>query len=388
MGQQNVAGLFAAQRGIVLLHLFEDVTVAHRGPQHPDAGAAQSRLKAHVGHGSGHHQIAGQQAARLQIAGGDQQDGVAIDHVVAGAGQHAAVGIAIEGEADLRAAGGGLRGDVLGMQCAAILIDIAAVGRNVQQLDCAAQTAEEFRGDSGGGAIGAVGHNLQALERESGNRVDQKLDVVGLQRGVVHDGRQAGRVGSLKVGGMAQNLFFHGQFDGVGQFEAIGTEELDAVVLPGIVRGADDHAGGESVAADQKGDGGGGDDAGAFHRGSGFPQSGGQRSGDPGTGFAGVAAQKHARFDAVAGQRVAQRQTNCIDGGGVEWILTGGGANAVCTEKRACSFLAHDLSCSLAAADSIRLVKTPSCIRVRTRSPAASCAAERIRVPSSFKTSA
>ena len=104
MGQQDVAGLLAAERGVVLQHLLEHVAVADGSAQHADAGALERGFKAHVGHGGGDDEIAGEQAAGFEVAGGDEQDGVAVDDVVAGAGQHAAVGIAVEGEADVGAA--------------------------------------------------------------------------------------------------------------------------------------------------------------------------------------------------------------------------------------------------------------------------------------------
>ena len=36
---------------------------------------------------------------------------------------------------------------------------------------------------------------------------------------------------------MVKNFLFHSQFNRIGELEAIRAEELDAVVLPGIVRG-------------------------------------------------------------------------------------------------------------------------------------------------------
>jgi hypothetical protein len=63
---------------------------------------------------------------------------------------------------------------------------------------------------------------------------------------------------------VAEDFGFDGEFGGVGELVAVGAEELDAVVLPGIVRGGDDDAGGERVRAGEEGDGGGGDDAGGL----------------------------------------------------------------------------------------------------------------------------
>ena len=106
MGKEDVAGLLAAEGGVVLLHHLQHVAVADGGAQHADAGALERGFQAHVGHGGGDDEVVGEHAAVFQVAGADQQDGVAVDDVAAGAGEHAAVGVAVEGEADVRAARG------------------------------------------------------------------------------------------------------------------------------------------------------------------------------------------------------------------------------------------------------------------------------------------
>src|ERR1035441_5365877 len=47
--------------------------------------------------------------------------------------------------------------------------------------------------------------------------------------------------------------------DLVGELHAVGAEELDAIVLPGIVGGGDDDSGGEAVGVGEVGDAGGGE---------------------------------------------------------------------------------------------------------------------------------
>ena len=86
------------------LHLFEHVAIADRRAQHANAAALERGLQAHVRHGGGDDHVAGQHAASLQIARGHQQNGVAVDDVAVCAGQHAAVGIAVEGEAEVGSA--------------------------------------------------------------------------------------------------------------------------------------------------------------------------------------------------------------------------------------------------------------------------------------------
>ena len=93
---------------------------------------------------------------------------------------------------------------------------------------------------------------------------------------------------------MAEDFGFDGEFGGVGELVAVGAEELDAIVLPGIVRGGDDDAGGELVRAGEVGDGGRGDDAGRFDGGSGGGEAGGEGGCDPVGGFAGVLTDEDA----------------------------------------------------------------------------------------------
>ena len=127
------------------------------------------------------------------------------------------------------------------------------------------EAVEELGGDGGGGSVGAVGDDFEAREGEAGDGVDEELDVVGSIGRVVFDGRQVGGIGSVDLGGVEKDLVLHGELEGVGELKTVSAEELDAVVLPGIVGGGDDDAGMEAVLAGEESDGGGGEDAGGFN---------------------------------------------------------------------------------------------------------------------------
>jgi hypothetical protein len=88
------------------------------------------------------------------------------------------------------------------------------------------------------------------------------------------------------------------------------------------------------MGAGEEGDGGGGHDAGAFKRAP-AAQAGGESGGDPGAGFAGVAAEKTAGSRLSFAQGVAEGQADGEDGGGVERKFAGDGANAVGAEELA-----------------------------------------------------
>ena len=121
--------------------------------------------KSHVRHGCGYHNVAGQQASGLQVARGHKQDRIAVDDVAACVGQHTTVGIAIEGDAEVCSARLNLARYEFWMQCAAVRIDVAAVGRGVQECNAgelaAVQPAQKLRCDGRSRAVGAIGDDFQ-----------------------------------------------------------------------------------------------------------------------------------------------------------------------------------------------------------------------------------
>ena len=78
-------------------------------------------------------------AARLHVAGGEEQNGIAVDDVALGIAEERAIGIAVEGDTEIEASGGqrDLLRDFAGMEGSAVGIDVAAGGADVG----------EFRGD-------------------------------------------------------------------------------------------------------------------------------------------------------------------------------------------------------------------------------------------------
>ena len=127
-GEEDVAGLFAAQRCSRTAHLFEDVFVADGGAEHADSGAGEGGFEAHVGHGGGDDEVMGELSAGLEVAGAEEEDGVAVEDVAVLVGEHGPVGVAVEGEADGGTGDFDLGGDDFGVEGTAVLVDVAAVG--------------------------------------------------------------------------------------------------------------------------------------------------------------------------------------------------------------------------------------------------------------------
>ena len=132
--------------------------------------ALERGFQAHVGHGGGDDGGVGEQAAGIQVAGGEQQDGVAIDDFAVFVGEEGAVGVAVEGDAHGRLAADDFGGDDVGMERAAVLVDVAAVGRGVGEDDCAAAVGVESAKSSGAMALAAPLAQSMTMRRPSRER--------------------------------------------------------------------------------------------------------------------------------------------------------------------------------------------------------------------------
>ena len=144
-----------------------------------------------------------------------------------------------------------------------------------------------------------------------------------------------------------QDFVFDCEFHCVWQFESIAAEELDAVVAPGIVRGADDYTSLKAMRARQKGNSRRGHNARALDTRSGLAQTLSQRGRDPHTRLARVAAENDPGFGNGFAQRVPQRNScgkyrSCVQG-----RFACNASNAVGAEKFAYVHCAHPLTFSV-----------------------------------------
>ncbi len=153
------------------------------------------------------------------------------------------------------------------MECAAAGVDIAAVGGDVEEGDGASwPTLRRWKSSGATAAAAPLAQSATMRDRRARGR-GQSRGGTGCNR----TGRrrclrpaEAWLDRGRRFGGVVKDFVFHGELERVGEFEAVAAEELDAVILPGIVGGGDDDAGLKAVGAGEKGDGGGGDDAGAL----------------------------------------------------------------------------------------------------------------------------
>ena len=200
-------------------------------------------MQAQIGHHCGHDGIAGQPALVQQVQAAGSHDLVAIDQTALLVHRQAAVGVAVEGDADVVAAGLYHGGQAVHVGGAAPLVDVHPVGVGVDHVSAQLGEAVEQPGSGGrGGAVGAVHQDAQAAQSGVDGAL-QMVDIVlaGLGGHIAHLANIATCFHRDIVVAKEDNILdFFLQF--IGQLEALAVEDLDAVVLKWIVTGGDNDA--------------------------------------------------------------------------------------------------------------------------------------------------
>jgi hypothetical protein len=134
--------------------------------------------------------------------------------------------------------------DPLRVERAAAVVDVAPVGVHAERDHVGAQLAQHRRPHPVGGTVGAVEHHAKAVERQVlGKRLLEEYDVTSgpiVDSSRLPDGvRRRSQLRERARGHQVLDLLL----DGVGQLEAVSREELDPVVLVGVVTRRDHHAG-------------------------------------------------------------------------------------------------------------------------------------------------
>ena len=115
----------------------------------------------------------------MQMAAGEEEDCVSVDYVSVLVGEEGTVGVAVEGDAEGSFLVDDFTGYDLGMECSAVLVDVAAVWAGVSDVDFAAEIAEELGGYCGGCSVGAVDYDAVVVEGEVGDGGQEEFYVVG-----------------------------------------------------------------------------------------------------------------------------------------------------------------------------------------------------------------
>ena len=173
----DVAALLAAELVVAGQHRLEDVAVADGGLQHRDPGGRHGLVQPEVAHHRGHQHVAAGQPRVLARQGQQAEDLVAVEHRsrprrrrCSGRRRRRA-----RSRCRRRARTTAAASDS-GCVAPAALVDATAVAVAVDRHDLGAAAPVELRGESPGGALGAVDDDLQPVERSG--RGLQRLEVV------------------------------------------------------------------------------------------------------------------------------------------------------------------------------------------------------------------
>src|SRR5262249_58339443 len=131
-----------------------------------------------------------EEAAALEAAPAQEQDVVAVDETTGAVDGEAAVGVAVEGEAEIVFAGVHARREPLEVEGAAVEVDVAAVRRIAHGVDGRAEVAEDRRRDVRGRAVRAVEQEAEPREARAREEPLERFDVAADGRAVL--GRTAG----------------------------------------------------------------------------------------------------------------------------------------------------------------------------------------------------
>ena len=101
VAEDQVTRLLAAEVVVAAQHFFHDVTVANSGAFELCADALEGDLEAHIAHDGTDDRVFAQFALTHHLDGTDRQDFVAVDDLASVIDDHQAVGVTVEGNADV-----------------------------------------------------------------------------------------------------------------------------------------------------------------------------------------------------------------------------------------------------------------------------------------------
>lgn len=267
IGEDEVAGVFAAEVVAAFAHALEDVSVADLGLFEGDAIGGEGVAQAEVAHDGGDEGVAAELALFFKGFGAEAEDAVAADNLAIAIDEDDAVGVAIETDTDVGFVFFDEFGGFFRVEGADAFVDVVAIGRGAEFDDFGAEFFENERADEVAGTVSAIDNDFETFEIFVADGRFGKLDV---STGGVIDAEgfseaDVGRSGLIA----AEDDFFDGFLEGVVEFVAVWAEDFDAVVGEGIVGGGEHDAGVAGHGLGQMSDGGSGDgageeDAGAF----------------------------------------------------------------------------------------------------------------------------
>src|SRR5918993_2566451 len=240
VAENDVARLLAADIAILFAHRLEDVAVADLGADEADAFLLQPAFKAEIGHDSRDHRAAAKLFPALQIQRHEGHHLVAVDDPSVLVDHDQPVRISIERDPDVRAAGDdGLLQD-LRVSRPTAGVDVEPVRLHAEGDNVGAQLPQGLGSDVVGGAVSAIDDDLEAVEPKPFR--ESRLHMVDIATAGIVDAPRAPdlvRRDELYAG---LDLPLDRLLGLVAELVAVRSEQLDAIVRKGIVRGGDHYA--------------------------------------------------------------------------------------------------------------------------------------------------
>ena len=170
-------------------------------------------------------------------------------------GDNDAIGVAVEGNADVGAHFTHFAAQRVGCRRTAFAVDIEAVGLDADRDDVGAQFPERVRCHPVTSAVSAIDHDAQAFEREVARQRSLGEFNVAVMYAVDPLGAAEFAAFGQSFGNVRVDQPLDVLLDLVGKFVAVRAEQLDAVVVKWVVRRRNHHAEIGAHGARQHGDG-------------------------------------------------------------------------------------------------------------------------------------
>jgi len=255
LGENDMTTLLTANTAAVLCHVLIDVLVAHSGLSITNALLIESLVQTKVGHDSRDHGVVHQLAVLLHVAAVDVQDMVASDNITLLVHTQAAVSIAIESKPNIQPILHHKPLQPLNMGRTSVIVDVQAVWLIIDDVGICAQSIKHTLCNIPARTVGAIQTDLNALEGVDTQR-DQVAHVTIASCHIVHSAADVltldkGQLRPILIEHMelAIDVVLYQQQSLLGHFLTVAVNQLDAIIVVGVMACGDHDAAVEVVHA-------------------------------------------------------------------------------------------------------------------------------------------
>ncbi len=240
LGADDVSRILATENPPLIQHLGNHVTITHLGPAERNLARLKGELEPEVAH-QGTDDSAGQAFAFLQIGRDDVEQLVTINDRTGMVDHHHPIAISVKGDPEISPMLHHRLLQLANMGGADIGIDVQPVRLRADHYNLGSQLAKYAGRYLVCSTMGAIDDQLEPGEVGTGRHAAlAELDVA---TGRIVDPRCLAQLCRLDHSHRRIDQLLDHQLDLVGKLGSATGKELDAVVVMGIMRGADDDAG-------------------------------------------------------------------------------------------------------------------------------------------------